>query len=177
MVTNPIYIAGGRWLAQIGSTAAVVPECEVKWAKYDWCRPDLLSVEFAKGLIRIVEIKESRGDYTGEIRNRKWEKYLLLADYFYFLVPCGLVKLNEVPDIAGLLYLEQNLYGDFEVKSIKRARRINEEERRKVREQFDHKWPHSNRDIKIIYEAMLRSYHNKYWYNSYAPLKAEMEKP
>ena len=174
MVTRLIYTAGGRWLAQLGSTGAVVPECEITHSDrdyfYAWCRPDLIGVEFRESIIRVIEIKENRADFTGEMRNRKWEKYLLVADYVYFLVPRGLVWPNEVPGVAGLLWLEQIEHGEFEVRSVKRARRVSEQERKVACELFGIKWPNTGPDIKQVYEAMLRSYHNKYWYNSYEDL-------
>lgn len=51
------------------------------------------------------EIKTSRSDFKSD---KKWWKYLTLCDQFYFVCPFGMIKANELPDEAGLIYVTKN---------------------------------------------------------------------
>ncbi len=66
-----------------------------------------------------IEIKISRADFKNDFKNKE-DKHLLfeggnklgkfskaggMPNYFYYAVPDGLIKADEVPDYAGLLYL------------------------------------------------------------------------
>lgn len=67
-----------------------------------------------------IEIKISRADFKNDFKNKE-DKHLLfeggnklgkfskaggMPNYFYYAVPDGLIKADEVPDYAGLLYLQ-----------------------------------------------------------------------
>ena len=67
-----------------------------------------------------VEIKISRPDFKNDFKNKR-DKHLLFEDgsmigrfpkgssmpnYFYYAVPDGLIGVDEVPDYAGLLYVQ-----------------------------------------------------------------------
>ena len=67
-----------------------------------------------------VEIKVSKADFNNDFKNKQ-DKHLLFEDgnvigrfpkgssmpnYFYYAVPDGLISVNEVPDYAGLLYVQ-----------------------------------------------------------------------
>lgn len=47
------------------------------------------------------EIKVSRNDFK---QDNKWHLYLQYCNEFYFVVPTGLVKKEELPDNVGLIY-------------------------------------------------------------------------
>ena len=47
------------------------------------------------------EIKVSRGDF---LQDAKWHLYLQYCNEFYFVVPNGLIKKEELPDNVGLIY-------------------------------------------------------------------------
>lgn len=49
------------------------------------------------------EIKVSRGDFK---QDGKWHLYLQYCNEFYFVVPKGLVKKEELPDNVGLIYYD-----------------------------------------------------------------------
>lgn len=67
-----------------------------------------------------IEIKISRADFKNDFKNKE-DKHLLfeggnklgkfskaggMPNYFYYAVPDGLINADEVPDYAGLLYLQ-----------------------------------------------------------------------
>ena len=50
------------------------------------------------------EIKVSRSDFLRDLKkDRKRGRYLELCQYFYYVVPSGLVTASEVPAEAGLI--------------------------------------------------------------------------
>lgn len=85
---------------------------------YGW-ESDYLAVMHS-GLAYEVEIKISRADFKNDLNNKK-DKHLLFEDgdmigrfpkgspmpnYFYYAVPEGLVKEEEIPSYAGLIYVQ-----------------------------------------------------------------------
>jgi hypothetical protein len=52
-------------------------------------------------MIRVYEVKVSRSDFQ---RDGKYQCYLPYCHEFYFVVPKGMVKKEEVPDGIGLIY-------------------------------------------------------------------------
>jgi len=50
------------------------------------------------------EIKVVRSDF---LQDNKWPRYLPHCNQFYFVCPTGLIKLNEVPETAGLMYISK----------------------------------------------------------------------
>lgn len=81
------------------------------------------------GYLHEVEIKRSRADYfkdyekialglwhgkeNGYVHEKKHDLIQAgkLSNYFWFCVPEGLVKLEEVPEYAGLIVLRKDRYG------------------------------------------------------------------
>lgn len=63
-----------------------------------------------KHLRTVYEIKVSRSDFLHEIKNpEKRKTALLFSNQFYFVVPTGLVKKEEIPNECGLIYVSENL--------------------------------------------------------------------
>ena len=60
-----------------------------------------ITKSYTKPCIIGYEIKVSRGDF---LQDGKWHLYLQYCNEFYFVVPHGLVKKDELPDNVGLIY-------------------------------------------------------------------------
>lgn len=59
---------------------------------------------YTQPCIAIYEIKVSRGDF---LQDPKWHLYLQYCNEFYFVVPKGMVKKDEIPEgSAGLIYYD-----------------------------------------------------------------------
>lgn len=56
---------------------------------------------YTQPCIKGYEIKVSRGDFQ---QDAKWHLYLQYCNEFYFVVPNGLIKKDELPDNVGLIY-------------------------------------------------------------------------
>lgn len=79
---------------------------------YDW-ESDYLAVTY-NDYVYECEIKISRADFFNDLKNKK-EKHQILEssevsgskrpNYFYYAVPDGLIKPEEVPAYAGLIYV------------------------------------------------------------------------
>lgn len=77
-----------------------------EWSKHP--HPDVLTVGWKnrKGdqpTFSIYEVKRTRADYFSSLNSGKWQQYLPYANRFFFATPAGLLKLDEVPDEAGLI--------------------------------------------------------------------------
>ena len=83
-------------------------------------------------LVYEIEIKISRNDFKNDFKNKQ-DKHLLfeggemlgkfskaggMPNYFYYAVPAGLIKPEEVPEYAGLIYVKQ--WGTEIVKDAKK---------------------------------------------------------
>lgn len=97
---------------------------------FDW-ESDYLTIT-RSGVIYEIEIKISRADFQNDFKHKE-DKHMLLEsktlsdmhpnscpNYFYYAVPDGLIKTEEVPEYAGLIYL--NPWG---VNIVKDAPKIN----------------------------------------------------
>lgn len=60
-----------------------------------------ITKSYTKPNIIGYEIKVSRNDFK---QDNKWHLYLQYCNEFYFVVPTGLVKKEELPDNVGLIY-------------------------------------------------------------------------
>lgn len=60
-----------------------------------------ITKSYTKPNIIGYEIKVSRSDFK---QDSKWHLYLQYCNEFYFVVPTGLVKKEELPDNVGLIY-------------------------------------------------------------------------
>lgn len=82
---------------------------------FDW-ESDYLAITKA-GLIHEVEIKISKHDFKNESKNKSAKFALfesrnestMIPDFFYYCVPENLISVEDVPEYAGLLYI--NDYG------------------------------------------------------------------
>ena len=63
-------------------------------------RLDMLTVDLQTHYIRGYEVKVQRRDF---LRDEKWHLYLRFVNYFYFVVPQGLIRGRELPDEVWLL--------------------------------------------------------------------------
>jgi len=69
-------------------------------------RADVIAVKprvYARKDLRCYEVKASRADFTRDVGSNKWYRYLEVVHRFFFAVPAGLVKTDEVPQGAGLI--------------------------------------------------------------------------
>jgi hypothetical protein len=93
------------------------------WAKFFQFRPmtsfeavlnaiDLLVVGLWHKNEKIIahEIKVCRGDFLKDLQKFKHKhKFALqISEEFYYVCPFGLIKIEELPKIAGLMYVNQN---------------------------------------------------------------------
>lgn len=62
-----------------------------------------IAKSYTKPCIIGYEIKISRSDFLGD---NKWHLYLQYCNEFYFVVPKGLIKKDELPDGVGLIYYD-----------------------------------------------------------------------
>ncbi len=51
------------------------------------------------------DIKVSRADFN---HDKKWLEYLPFCNQFFFVVPHGIIRVEEVPEPAGLMYASEN---------------------------------------------------------------------
>lgn len=66
--------------------------------------------DFKKDFTKIKHTNIINENYT---KVRKGETFYLLPNYFSFVTPKDLIKIEEVPDYAGLIYMNED--GSFEV--------------------------------------------------------------
>ncbi len=73
-------------------------------------RADVITVKpsYSRFCITIYEVKISKADFLSDIRTEKWKGYLPHCHRFYFAVPAGMVKKEEIPEGAGLIYRADN---------------------------------------------------------------------
>lgn len=62
------------------------------------------------GYLTDYEVKISRSDFKADAKKRKLRYYAdplfyKIPNYFYYVVPENLIALNEVPKLAGLIYV------------------------------------------------------------------------
>lgn len=63
-----------------------------------------ITKSYTKPCITGYEIKISRSDF---LQDAKWHLYLQYCNEFFFVVPKGLIKKDELPDNVGLIYYNQ----------------------------------------------------------------------
>lgn len=74
-----------------------------------------ITKSYTKPNIIGYEIKVSRNDF---LQDNKWHLYLQYCNEFYFVVPKGLVKKEELPDHVGLIYFNPDTKA---LRTIKKA--------------------------------------------------------
>lgn len=142
-----------------------------------------------------IEIKVSRADFKNDVKH-KADKHLLfeggdklgkfnkndgMPNYFYYAVPHGLITAEEVPEYAGLIYVER-----WGVSTVKEARKLTNEkfdpEKMKLADKFYYnmwnwrdkfeKFRDIESDIKW-YKKQLRGFNDTF--NTYENLLGEKE--
>lgn len=95
---------------------------------YDW-ESDYLCIT-KSGYVYECEIKISRGDYQNDFKNKVAKHIILEAkdtpklrpNYFYYVVPDGLITKDEVPNGYGLIYVKE-----WGLDIVKEAKKIHSE--------------------------------------------------
>ena len=81
-----------------------VSECKAgsSWSADKTPRFDLWTMKrsYTKPMTWIYEIKVSRQDF---VKDDKWQSYLPYCTDFYFVAPCGIIDVSEIPEQSGLL--------------------------------------------------------------------------
>ena len=131
---------------------------------YGW-ESDYLAV-MRSGIVHEVEIKVSRADFKNDVAHKK-DKHLLLEgndmlgrfnkksgmpNYFYYAVPDGLVQPEEIPEYAGLIYV--NPWG---VKIVKQGRMLTTEKFDPVKLNIADKFYYNMQNWKEKYETVRDS--------------------
>jgi hypothetical protein len=115
-----------------------------RFTGYGLAECDVISIS-KSNYIYEYEIKVSRSDFKADFNKEKHKLMLerkctktkmikennqkvkdtlyLTCNYFNFVVPAGLVTIEEVPDYAGLIYIDE----DFNFKIIKKAPLLHKE--------------------------------------------------
>lgn len=84
-------------------------------------RFDVMGLQRYNREVRIYEIKSCRQDFTSD---KKWEKYLPFATYFYFAAPEGVIKASELPDCVGLMEFFRHERGYVDYKYTKKCKKL-----------------------------------------------------
>ena len=86
-----------------------VPECKTgsTWMSPACPRIDLWTMARSWTKPRFIghEIKVGRSDF---LNDHKWESYLPFCKEFYFVAPADVIRVEEVPEQAGLLTVTKN---------------------------------------------------------------------
>ena len=93
------------------TSSGFVTEYEIKTSRAD------LKNDFKKS--RIVKFSNQEGDNTEVFKHEEIEKGSYKANKFFFAVPDGLVKAEEIPKNCGLIYYEKRFETFREVKPAK----------------------------------------------------------
>lgn len=101
---------------------------------YSW-ESDVLKIT-KSGYAYEFEIKISRTDFKNDFKHKKKKHTLLeskvssskIPNYFYYVVPEGLVSEDEIPEYAGLIYVHATVIGNSRVycqfQEIKKAPKL-----------------------------------------------------
>lgn len=86
-----------------------IPLGSVMWGEHV-PRADVLAVRksYFNPSFTIYEVKVSRSDFNADVNKGKYRTYFADCCQFYFAVPAGLVKKEEVPEGTGLIVRGQN---------------------------------------------------------------------
>lgn len=157
---------------------------------FDW-ESDYLAITKA-GLIHEVEIKISKHDFKNESKNKS-EKFALfesrnestlIPDFFYYCVPENLISVEEVPEYAGLLYV--NDYGFLT--TPKSAPRLKKEKtdlsKLNLTDKFYFRYQHylgkynaaKSENLRLINKSVERNEGGSIISKTYADLEEEIER-
>jgi len=100
----------------------VVPECKTgpTWYNNNLLRLDAWVMERSWINLNMIgyEIKISRGDFKAD---KKWKKYLLYCNQFYFICPWGMIKPEEIDNNdVGLCWISKNRHRMYFKKQSRR---------------------------------------------------------
>lgn len=97
------------WLTARNRPPAVFTEIALAGSWGNRGRLDIASItimpNYAGMRIDGYEVKVTRGDFSRDVENMKWSRYLGVCDRLFFATPPGLVSKDEVPSDAGLKVL------------------------------------------------------------------------
>ena len=87
-----------------------IPLGSIMWGDGHVPRADVLAVRksFTNPSFTIYEVKVSRSDFNADVNKGKYRTYFADCCQFYFAVPAGLVKKEEVPEGTGLIVRGEN---------------------------------------------------------------------
>ena len=142
---------------------------------YDW-ESDVLKIT-KSGYAYEFEIKISRGDFKNDFKHKK-KKHLLLEskdngakmpNYFYYVVPEGLITEEEVPEYAGLIYVHATVIGNnrvyYQFQEIKTAPKLHgnkiDENNLNLIDKFYYNyihWKHKHERDLTEYKELLEKY-------------------
>jgi hypothetical protein len=131
-----------------------------------WYEMDIFKL-MQSGLIIEYEIKVSRSDFFADFKKGSGDKHLKMekkvseCNRFYYVVPTDLIKVEEIPKYAGLLYFREGQYGIGHCDIVKNAPLI-----------------HKNKKADSIYKTLAHklSFRSQIIEDKYRKLKYETEK-
>ncbi len=168
MTTNKIEDIVMKHYSQLGHTPITT-----RFTGLGIGEADVISITKA-GFINEFEIKRSHSDYLADFRNKDYKHKAMLertgvkvypsgniwyrsANKFWFVVPEDLITLDEIPEYAGLIYVNENY-----LSIIKEAPRLH---KYKATEELYKKIAH-NLMNKFIYGCSYMNYqHKQSWKN------------
>lgn len=96
VITNPKYVTIGLFM-------------------FGW-ESDYMAIS-RSGYTYEAEIKISHNDFLNEAKNKKRKLSVLRGEregkrpnYFYYVCPTGIISVEELPDYAGLIYINDNRF-------------------------------------------------------------------
>lgn len=88
---------------------------------------DIISVTKTGYLVE-YEVKISRADFLADRRKSKWKHYKFNYDkapkHFYYLLPKGTAKIEELPEFAGLIEFTEN-EGNYSFETVHKPKILN----------------------------------------------------
>lgn len=100
-----------------------------------WHEADLVYIT-KSGYSTEFEVKISRGDFKADANKRCgriWKAEYLQqgkgVNYFYYVVPKGLLNLSDIPSHAGLIEVDLNEYWSNRISYIKKAPMLHKEKK------------------------------------------------
>lgn len=163
MKVNKIEDIVMKHYAQLGHTPITT-----KYTGLGIGEADVISIT-KTGFINEFEIKRSRSDYLADFRNKSYKHkamsertgaelrpsgniWYFSANKFWFVVPENLITLDEIPEYAGLIYINEN-----SLSIIKNAPRLH---KYKATEELYKRIAH-NLMNKLIYGCSYMNYQRK----------------
>lgn len=119
MISKEVLIPVQRFFYEKGNKFQLANYCGT-----GFFNPDIIIVTSSDYAIDI-EIKVSRSDFKADFKKETKHWYLKSKKtkqaYFYYAVPFGLIKIEEVPEYAGLIYVRAD---GKKVEVIKKAPKL-----------------------------------------------------